>query len=109
MAQAVADGGKRVMDVAAAEQEFRGIDRPSANKNILRPAFPALAAIGVIFESDVVVIAVSANRLDAHHFALCSDFGAIVSRDGQIVEIQRILGMNITSDVAFAAKSTPPL
>ena len=100
LAQARAQRGQRSEFIAASQQKLGRVDRARAEKYRTRGNRVLCACGRVIFERDLIAVAVA---LDTNDLAERRDVGAALLGNREVVEIERVLGQHVASDVALAA------
>src|SRR5215831_708701 len=96
-----AQGGEGAKLIAAPEQQLGRVHRTRTQEYVAGFEFANLATRGVIQVRHLV--AARGGGFDAGYLALRADVGSEVTSNLQIVEVQRVLRMNVASDIAFAA------
>ena len=109
LAEAARQLRQRAVLVAAAQQQLGAADRAGGQDHPRRggAAGTALAALEAV-EVHAVAAAFSRvgsgrQRFDLHHQVQRADLGALLLGHRQVVEIQRVLGLDLAADVAVAA------
>ncbi len=93
------------MLIATAQQQLGRIDRSGAYENFGSGDVPVLAA-AVVAEMDDVPVGTGSDVTD---FAPGDDRGPMPLGDGEVVEVEGVLGVGVAPDVALAAMAAPRL
>ena len=102
----------------ASEEELRRVDRPGAHEDPLADDEPLRAPCSVIAEEDLVCgLAVIegmapitlSDGLDPANLGQRRDVGAGALREGEVVDVERVLRVDVATDVALSAVRAPPL